>query len=78
LLKVTQRGVIEKFVVGLIFGISVFPLAGAAILEPPNPLVNINLIFDQCLEKMKQMDAALLKATPRKICGKCQSNSFPY
>jgi len=54
----------KKFLVGLLFGISVFSLAGAAIPEPPNPLANINLTFDQRLEQMKQTDAALLKATP--------------
>ena len=54
----------KKIVVGLLFGISVFSLAGAAIPEPPNPLANINLTFDQRLEQMKQTDAALLKATP--------------
>ena len=48
----------KKFVVGLLFGISVFSLAGAAIPEPPNPLANINLTFDQRLEQMKQTDAA--------------------
>jgi len=54
----------KKFVVGLLFGISVFSLVGAVIPEPPNPLANINLTFDQRLEQMKQTDAALLKATP--------------
>ena len=54
----------KKFVVGLLFGISVFSLAGAAMPEPPNPLANSNLTFDQRLEQMKQTDAALLKATP--------------
>ncbi|MBT8535746.1 DUF3106 domain-containing protein [Polynucleobacter paneuropaeus] len=54
----------KKFVVGLLFGISIFSLAGAAIPEPPNPLANSNLTFDQRLEQMKQTDAALLKATP--------------
>ena len=54
----------KKFVSGLLLGISVFSLAGAAIPELPNPLANINLTFDQRLEQMKQTDAALLKATP--------------
>ena len=54
----------KKFVVGLLLGISVFSLAGAAIPEPPNPLATINLTFDQRLEQMKQTDAALLKVTP--------------
>ena len=54
----------KKWVVGVLFGISVISLAGAAIPEPPNPLANINLTFDQRLEQMKQIDAALLKATP--------------
>ena len=54
----------KNFVVGLLFGISVFSLAGAAIPEPPNPLANINLTFDQRLEQMKQTHAALLMATP--------------
>ena len=54
----------KKFVVGLLFGISAFSFAYAAIPEPPNPLANINLTFDQRLEQMKQTDAILLKATP--------------
>ena len=54
----------KKFVVGLLFGISIASLASAAIPEPPNPLANINLTFDQRLEQMKQTDATLLKATP--------------
>ena len=54
----------KKWVVGALFSASVISLAGAAIPEPPNPLANINLTFDQRLEQMKQIDAALLKATP--------------
>lgn len=54
----------KKWVVGLLLGISVASLAGAAIPELPNPLANINLSFDQRFEQMKQIDAALLKATP--------------
>lgn len=50
--------------VGLLLSISVISLACAAIPEPPNPLANINLSFDQHFEQMKQIDAALLKATP--------------
>jgi Skp family chaperone for outer membrane proteins len=62
----SERGIMssKKFVVGLLFGISAFSLAGAAIPEPPSPLANINLTFDQRLEQMKQTDSALLKATP--------------
>ena len=54
----------KKWVVGALFSATVISLAGAAIPEPPNPLANINLTFDQRLEQMKQIDAALLKATP--------------
>ena len=54
----------KKFVVRLLFGLSVFSLAVAAIPEPPNPLANINLTFDQRLEQMRQTDSALLQATP--------------
>ncbi len=54
----------KKFVLGLLFGFSVVSMASATIPEPPNPLANINLTFDQRLEQMKQTDAALLKATP--------------
>ncbi|MBU3618522.1 DUF3106 domain-containing protein [Polynucleobacter sp. JS-Fieb-80-E5] len=54
----------KKWVVGALFSIFVISLAGAAIPEPPNPLTNINLTFDQRLEQIKQIDAALLKATP--------------
>ena len=54
----------KKWVVGALFSATVISFAGAAIPEPPNPLANINLTFDQRLEQMKQIDAALLKATP--------------
>jgi len=54
----------KKLVIFLILGFSMVSLAGAAIPEPPNPMVNINLTFEQRLEKMKEIDAALLKATP--------------
>ena len=54
----------KKFMVGLLFGASVFSLASAVIPEPPNPLANFNLTFEQRFEQMKQTDAALLKATP--------------
>ncbi len=54
----------KKFVAGLLFGIAVFSLAGAAIPEPPNPSVSINLTFDQRLEQMRQIHAALLAGTP--------------
>ena len=54
----------KKWVGGLLLNVSVISLAGAAIPEPPNPLANINLSFDQRFEQMKQIDAALLKATP--------------
>jgi len=54
----------KRWVVGLLLNVSVISLAGAAIPEPPNPLANINLSFDQRFEQMKQIDAALLKATP--------------
>ena len=54
----------RKWLVGLLLSISAISLAGAAIPEPPNPLANINLSFDQRLEQMRQIDAALLKATP--------------
>jgi hypothetical protein len=54
----------KKWVVGVLCSVSVISLAGAAIPEPPNPLANINLTFDQRFEQMKQIDAALLKATP--------------
>ncbi len=54
----------KKWVGGLLLNVSLISLAGAAIPEPPNPLANINLSFDQRFEQMKQIDAALLKATP--------------
>ena len=54
----------KKWVGGLLLNVSLISLAGAAIPEPPNPLANINLTFDQRFEQMKQIDAALLKATP--------------
>jgi len=55
---------IKKFVVSLLFGVAVVSLARAAIPEPPSPLQNINLTFDQRLMQMRQTHAALLNATP--------------
>ena len=55
---------IEKFIVSLLFGVVMISSASAAIPEPPNPLLNINLTFDQRLMQMRQTHAALLKATP--------------
>lgn len=54
----------KKSLAGLLFGFGVVLSVNAVIPEPPNPLANINLTFDQRLEQMKQTDAALLKATP--------------
>ena len=55
---------IKKSLVGLVLGFGIIFSAGAVVPEPPNPLINANLTFDQRLEQMKQTDAALLKATP--------------
>ena len=54
----------KKFVIGLFFGFSAVSLAVAALPEPPNPLANANLTFDQRFEQLQQTDVALLKATP--------------
>lgn len=54
----------RKSLVSLVFSFGIILSASAEIPEPPNPLANANLTFDQRLEQMKQIDAALLKATP--------------
>ena len=65
----------KKFVVGLLFGISIASLASAAIPQPPNPLTNINLTFDQRLEQMKQTDAILVpKSMTKAILNKTYNN----
>ena len=54
----------KKFIASLLFSVAMVSFASAAIPEPPSPLLNINLTFDQRLMQMRQTHAALLKATP--------------
>ncbi len=54
----------KKFLLGLLLEVLLISVAGAAIPEPPNPLANANLTFDQRLDQMKRIDAELLQATP--------------
>ena len=60
-----KRGLsMNKQFIGFLVGLGVCLSAGATIPEPPNPLNNLNLTFDQRLEQRKQIDEQLLKATP--------------
>lgn len=54
----------NKLLIGLLLGLGICVSAGATIPEPPNPLNNLHLTFDQRLEQRRQIDEQLLKATP--------------